>query len=103
MVLEDLHCCTTATIRYRNSSKVTLTDVFNRFNQAICLAHGHMLYTGPVDEIVAHFTLYGPSWKCPLYFNPAEFLLRVSTELPGIESKELEAKVTSAMSRVLSR
>lgn len=61
------------------------TKIFNLFDELIILNKGHILYQGPADEVIAHYTEAG--FPCPPYTNPADHILDVVTFVAGCDEK----------------
>jgi ATP-binding cassette subfamily G (WHITE) protein 2 len=51
--------------------------IYALFDRVIVLAEGRLAYTGHASAVVDHFTKLG--WKCPTLFNPAEYVLQVTS------------------------
>lgn len=47
------------------------SDVFTLFDRIGLLSHGHLVYFGPRECLVSHFSSLG--YPCPTYANPLDF------------------------------
>jgi len=63
------------------------TKIFKLFDELIILNKGHVLYQGPADEIISHYTDAG--FPCPAYTNPADHILDVVTFVAGCDEKQI--------------
>jgi ABC-type multidrug transport system ATPase subunit len=52
-------------------------EVFNLFDDLLLLAGGKMLYHGPLQEALPHFTAMG--FQCPARKDVPSFLLEITT------------------------
>ena len=55
------------------------SQLFSLFSKVYVLAAGSCIYFGPPDHLVNHLGRY--SLNCPVYTNPADFILAVATRL----------------------
>jgi len=61
--------------------------IYSLFGTAVVLAEGRLAYFGPADDVVKHFSNIG--YNCPPMFNPAEYVLDVtSVDSSSAESEE---------------
>eukprot|EP01035_Chromulina_nebulosa_P017689 gene17689-23279_t len=57
------------------------SEVFFLFDLVIFMNSGRILYQGPVNKIVSHFTKYG--YECPANYNPSDYIMLINqTETP---------------------
>jgi ABC-type multidrug transport system ATPase subunit len=63
-------------------------EVFSLFDKAVLLSKGRLLYAGPADEAVAHFTRPALGYKYDPDQNPAEFIIDVCGGLVNPEGSE---------------
>jgi len=63
------------------------TKIFALFDELIILNKGHVLYQGPADDVIAHYT--GAGFPCPPYTNPADHILDVVTFVSGCDEKQV--------------
>ena len=63
-------------------------EVFALFDKAVLLSNGKLLYAGPADEAVAHFTRPALGYKYDPDQNPAEFIIDVCGGLVNPEGSE---------------
>jgi ABC-type multidrug transport system ATPase subunit/ABC-type transport system involved in multi-copper enzyme maturation permease subunit len=63
------------------------TKIFKLFDELIILNKGHVLYQGPADEIISHYTEAG--FPCPPYTNPADHILDVVTSVAGCDEEQI--------------
>ncbi len=63
------------------------SEVFDLFDLVIFMVKGRILYQGPVNELVAHFSKFG--YNCPSNYNPADFIMFLSQQesMTTFESK----------------
>ncbi|WIA42005.1 hypothetical protein OEZ86_009302 [Tetradesmus obliquus] len=68
-------------------------EVFNMFDDLLLLANGKMLYHGPLQHALRHFTQMG--FQCPVRKDLPSFLLEITTPAGQLEfaSKQLVAAV----------
>eukprot|EP00441_Pelagodinium_beii_P040033 CAMPEP_0197626442 /NCGR_PEP_ID=MMETSP1338-20131121/5408_1 /TAXON_ID=43686 ORGANISM="Pelagodinium beii, Strain RCC1491" /NCGR_SAMPLE_ID=MMETSP1338 /ASSEMBLY_ACC=CAM_ASM_000754 /LENGTH=636 /DNA_ID=CAMNT_0043196983 /DNA_START=45 /DNA_END=1955 /DNA_ORIENTATION=+ len=63
--------------------------IYALFANVIVLAEGQLAYWGPADKVVEHFSSIG--FQCPPLFNPAEYVLQVTSSGTSQEPEIMEA------------
>lgn len=63
------------------------SDVFGLFDNLLLMADGRVAYMGPMSGTLPYFAKIGI--KCPLNYNPADFLIKELAMIPG---KEFECR-----------
>lgn len=69
-------------------------EVFNLFDDLLLLASGKMLYHGPLEGALKHFTSMG--FICPVRKDLASFLLEITTQAGGLTAKTLARVLVNA-------
>ncbi|KAJ3104864.1 hypothetical protein HK100_003992, partial [Physocladia obscura] len=59
------------------------SDIFALFDQLLVLAKGQMVYSGPANSVIAHFSQLG--FQVPIGFNVADYLIDLTTQSSNSE------------------
>jgi ABC-type multidrug transport system ATPase subunit len=78
--------------------------LFELFDKLVVLAEGRQAYFGPAGGTIEHFSKIG--YKCPAMFNPADYMLQItsidySTEESETESRKALDKIHSSATGVV--
>ena len=65
------------------------SEVFELFDDVICMSKGHIVYHGSVEGLVGYFSAQG--YKCPTDYNPSDYVMYVLQTISDGELEKLAA------------
>eukprot|EP00484_Ammonia_sp_Unknown_P003382 CAMPEP_0197076780 /NCGR_PEP_ID=MMETSP1384-20130603/212286_1 /TAXON_ID=29189 /ORGANISM="Ammonia sp." /LENGTH=747 /DNA_ID=CAMNT_0042515639 /DNA_START=120 /DNA_END=2364 /DNA_ORIENTATION=+ len=66
------------------------SQMFMKFDRLLLLASANVIYFGSAAEVIPYFETTG--YKCPIHYNPADFILELVTDNFASEDEQLKDK-----------